>query len=145
MARAKSKDHQHLLDEMANANKPETVKHYADATSAAHRAGFWPVFANPGTSTPEPFFAAKAADVFVIHENDHWPTEKDLRGDYFGGYADYPPWTRAVMVHSQSQLDRKQLEMTRQYVRWIYVTQDKMDNPWDDPNQLLGELFEQLR
>ena len=130
-----------FLDEMANENKRETVNYYGRATAEAHRLGFWPVFANPGTATPEPYFAAKAADIFIIHENDHWPKEAELRGDYFGGYADYPPSTRGILIHTQHKLDTVQFETARQYVRWIYVTNDKLDNPWDDQNSLLEELF----
>lgn len=130
-----------FLDEMANDNKPEIVQYYVQATAESHRLGYWPVFANPGTATPEPYFAAKAADVFIIHENDHWPKEEELKGDYFGGYADYPPATRGILLHSQPKLDRSQFEMARQYARWIYVTTDKLENPWDDANGLLEELF----
>jgi hypothetical protein len=138
------------------ANKPDevTVRYYSEATSAGHESGFWPVFANPGTATPEPFFAKSAADVFVIHENNFWPTEADLKGDYFGGYADYPPWTRAVLMHSQKSLDKTKFTMARKHARWIYVTHDVFDekadpndpknNPWDELSRFLEEQFREL-
>ncbi len=60
----------------------------------------------PGAETPGRYFAAAAADVIVVHEGDSWPKEERLRGDYFGGYADYPPFTRGVLLYSQAKLDR---------------------------------------
>jgi len=143
-----------FLDEMANTPDGATVSYYVRATRAAHDAGFWPVIANPGTATPEVFFAQSAADVFVIHENAHWPAESDLKGDYFGGYADYPPWTRAILLHSQPELDRARLHMARRYVRWIYITHDRFDpnadlndpdnNPWDELSRHLEPTLQEL-
>lgn len=143
-----------FLDEMANKPDVATVQFYKQATLAGHNAGFWPVFANPGTATPEPFFAESAADIFVIHENRIWPTESDLKGDYFGGYADYPPWTLAVLMHSQKNFDRARFAMIRKHVRWLYVTDDVFDakadpndtnnNPWDELSEHLEVSFREL-
>ena len=92
-----------------------------------------------GTDTPGRYFAAEAADVFVIHESDHWPTEAQLHGNYFGSYSDYPPATRATLMYSQSMCDPDAIKMARRYSRWVYVTQDtyKLNdadhpNPWDN-------------
>jgi hypothetical protein len=130
-----------FLDEMANKPDDATVQYYKQVTSAGHGAGFWPVFANPGTATPEPFFARSAADVFVIHENRIWPT-------------DSPPWTRAVLIHSQKKFDRARFAMLRKHVRWLYVTHDVFDvkadpddsnnNPWDELSEHLEESFREL-
>src|SRR4051812_13705172 len=88
----------------------------------AREAGFWPTVANPGADTPERYFRAPAADVIVIHEGTAWPEEKRLKGDYFGGYSDYPAFTRAMLVYSQKQFDAARLGMARKYLRWIYIT-----------------------
>ncbi|MBI2478491.1 MAG: hypothetical protein HYV60_07585 [Planctomycetia bacterium] len=118
---------------MTNDDAAAHVDHYVKATQAAHDAGFWPVFSNPGAPTPEPYFKRPAADVIVIHENETFPAEEMLRGDYFGGYADYPSFTRAVLVHSFKTFDREKFTMSRKYVRWIYVTHDRFDSK-ADPN-----------
>lgn len=62
--------------------------------------------------------------------------EVGLKGDFFTGYSDCPPFTRAVLLHSMPKLDITQLKMTTEYARWIYVTEDpykpgdaKADNP----------------
>lgn len=148
------KVHGLFLDEMANQTDDATVNYYVTVTSAGHEQGFWPVFANPGTATPEPFFAKQAADVFVIHEGKNWPAEVDLKGDYFGGYADYPPFTRSILVHSQAKFDREQFAIARKHVRWIYVTHDLFDaqgdlndqnnNPWDALSEHLEQTFQEL-
>lgn len=140
-----------FFDEMLNEDKDAAAQHQVDLSAYATKAGFWPTVANPGTSTPEKYFAKEAADVIVIHETEKWPDEKTLHGDYFGGYSDYPPFTRAIMMHSQPKLDLKAVAMARKYVRWIYVTDDvyrandlKADNPWDSLSKHLEPLCEEL-
>ncbi len=143
-----------FLDEMTNDDVAAHVDYYVRATQTARDAGFWPIFSNPGTPTPEPYFKRPAADVIIIHENETFPTEEMLRGDYFGGYADYPPSTRAVLVHSFKAFDRAKFTMTRKYVRWIYVTHDRFDskadpndpknNPWDELSLHLETMFDEL-
>lgn len=143
-----------FLDEMTNEDVAAHVDHYVKATAIAHDAGFWPVFSNPGTPTTEPYFKQAAADVIVVHENEKFPSEESLRGDYFGGYADYPPFTRAVLVHSLKVFDREKFARTRKYVRWIYVTHDRFDsqadpndpknNPWDELSDHIDTMFDEL-
>ncbi len=140
-----------FFDEMRNEDTEEAAAHQAALTRSAHEAGCWPIVANPGTDTPGRYFAANAADVFIVHEGDDWPTEAQLKGDYFGGYADYPPFTRGVLLHSRPEFDRASLRMVRKYVRWVYVTEDRFKpgdpqatNPWDSVSAHLEELFEQL-
>jgi len=117
----------------------------------AHDAGCWPTVANPGADTPGRYFAAEAADVIVIHEGNSWPTEERLKGDDFGGYADYPPFTRGVLVHSQPELDRESLRMVSKHTRWVYVTEavyrsgDSKDaNPWSRLSKHLEAICAQL-
>lgn len=140
-----------FFDEMIYEDTDAGPKYQASLNRYAAESGYWPTVANPGADTPGRYFAAEAADVIVIHEGDSWPEEKRLAGDYFGGYSDYPPSMRAVLLHSQSTLDLKNIRMARKYVRWIYVTEDlyrpndpKADNPWDTLSKHLDELCEQL-
>lgn len=117
----------------------------------ARQRGLWPTVANPGAETPERFFAEDAADVIVVHEGNAWPEEARLKGDYFGGYADYPPFTRAVLLHSSPELDVAGLTMARKYVRWVYVTERPFDpqnpealNPWDRLSSHLEAVCREL-
>jgi hypothetical protein len=132
------KTHGVFFDEMKNEDSEAGVQHQLELSRHARTRGCWPLVANPGTDVPERFFKAEAADVFVIHEGDHWPKEDKLKGDYFGGYSDYPPWTRGVLLHSQPKFDANALKTARKYCRWVYITEapfrandPKAANPWD--------------
>jgi hypothetical protein len=140
-----------FFDEMIYENTEAGAAYQAALNRYAHEAGCWPTVANPGAETPGRYFAVDAADVIVVHEGDSWPDEQRLHGDYFGGYADYPPFTRAVLLHSQQSFDAEPLGMVRRYARWIYVTDDvyragdpQAANPWDTLSAHLDALCEEL-
>lgn len=140
-----------FFDEMVYEDNEAAAKYQAALNRYAREVGCWPTVANPGTDTPGRYFAAEAADVIVVHEGDSWPKEERLHGDYFGGYSDYPPSTRAVLVYGQPALDAEALRMARRHARWIYVTDDpyrpgdpKAPNPWDSLSKHMEALCEQL-
>ncbi len=140
-----------FFDEMINEDTDAAAGHQVKLNRFAHNRGYWPTVANPGTDTPGRYFVADAADVIVIHEAETWPTEAKLKGDYFGGYSDFPPFTRAVLTYSQPTLDPNTLAMVRKYARWVYVTEDqyrpndpKADNPWDSLSKHLEAVCEQM-
>ena len=143
--------HGTFFDEMIYEDTDAAAGHQVKLNRYAHEQGYWPTVANPGTDTPGRYFAADAADVVVIHEADSWPTEAKLKGDYFGGYSDYPPFTRAVLVHSLAKFDPQPLQMVRRYARWVYLTEapyrpndPKAGNPWDVVSKHLEATCEQL-
>ncbi|MGC4042204.1 MAG: spherulation-specific family 4 protein [Armatimonas sp.] len=145
------KIHGLFFDEMVYEDKESSAQYQAALNRYAHDAGLWPTVANPGTDTPGRYFAAEAADVIVVHEGSDWPDEKRLKGDYFGGYSDYPPFTRAVLLHSRPELNQTMLRMARKYVRWVYVTEGPFRpndpaalNPWDRLSRHLEALCEAL-
>jgi hypothetical protein len=140
-----------FFDEMIYEDAEASARYQAALSQYAHDAGCWPTVANPGADTPGRYFAAGAADVIVIHEGDYLPQEDRLKGDMPEGYADHPPFTRAVLIHSQARLDRVWLQMARRYVRWVYVTEGLFRagdpaaaNPWDRLSKYLDEICEQL-
>ena len=140
-----------FFDEMIYEDTSAGAEFQAGLTQYAHDAGCWPTVANPGAATPGRYFTAGAADVIVIHEGGDWPTEDGLKGDYEGGYADHPPFTRAVLLHSQPALHREKLNMVRKYSRWVYATDGefrpgdpKAANPWDRLSKHLEEILQQL-
>ena len=136
-----------FFDEMTYEDTEVASKYQTALTHYAHEAGCWPTVANPGADTPGRYFAAGAADVIVIHEGDSWPKEDWLKGDYFGGYSDYPPFTRGVLVYAQPKLDRDALRMVRKYARWIYVTEavNRSGNiPWARLSKHLEEICDLL-
>ncbi len=133
-----------FLDEMTNDVEGDGaghIEHYAELTRFGHEAGYWPVIANPGTATPGPYFDAPTADIIVIHEGNTFPDEATLKGDYFGGNADYPPFTRGGLVHSLADWDEAGFLALTKYTRWVYVTDDVYTNPSDNPwDSLSGHL-----
>ena len=136
---------------MRNDDTAVGSKYQAELNRTARDAGYWPTVANPGTDTPERYFADPGADVIVIHEGDAWPKEAKLKGDYFGGHSDYPPHARGLLLHSQEKLDKASVKMARKYVRWIYVSEGafrvndpKAANPWDRLSKHLDALCEEL-
>jgi hypothetical protein len=140
-----------FFDEMTYADTETAAKYQADLNRYARESGCWPTVANPGAETPGRYFASDAADVIVVHEGKTWPEETRLKGDYFGGYSDYPPFTRAVLVYSQPKFDPRELQMVRRYARWVYITDDRYvpkdpqaDNPWDTLSTHLESLCEEL-
>lgn len=140
-----------FFDEMIYEDKETAANYQATLNGYAHDTGFSPTVANPGAETPGRYFAADAADVIVVHEGDSWPAEERLKGDYFGGYSDFPPFSRSVLLYSQPKLDVRSLQMIRRYARWVYVTEDvykpgdpKADNPWDTLSRHMEALCEEL-
>lgn len=140
-----------FFDEMTYEDADAAAKHQAGLNRYARDAGFWPTVANPGADTPGRYFDADAADVIVVHEGNDWPAETRLKGDYFGGYADHPPFTRGVLVHSKAEIDPDRLRAVRKYARWVYVTDapyrpndPAAANPWDRLPAHLEKLFELL-
>lgn len=140
-----------FFDEMIYEDTDAGANYQADLNRYAHDAGCWPTVGNPGAETPGRYFAADAADVIIVHEGNSWPNEERLKGDYFGGYSDYPPFTRGVLLHSQPDLDRSALRTVQKYVRWVYVTEGlyrpgdpAAENPWDRVSMHLKEICEQL-
>lgn len=145
------KIHGAFFDEMIYEDTEAGAKHQAALNKHARDIGLWPTVANPGAETPGRYFEANAADVIVVHESATWPKEERLKGDYFGGYSDHPPFTRAVLMHSQEKLDKDALRMVRKYSRWVYVTEapfrandPKAANPWDRLSKHLEPLCEAL-
>jgi hypothetical protein len=140
-----------FFDEMNYEDAPESVNFQTSLKKYGERAGFWPIVANPGTDVPGRFFDAEAADVFVVHEGDRWPTERRLAGDVPGGYGDYPPSTRAVLIHSLSRFDKNSLHVVRKHARWVYITDDlyrlndpAAPNPWDTLSTHMEAMCEEL-
>lgn len=145
------KIHGAFFDEMIYEDTEAGAKYQAALNKYARDAGLWPTVANPGAETPGRYFETNAADVIVVHESAEWPKEDRLKGDYFGGYSDYPPFTRAVLMHTQEKLDKDAVRMVRRYSRWVYVTEGpfrandpKAANPWDRLSKHLEPLCELL-
>lgn len=140
-----------FFDEMTYEDTEAGAKHQAALNEDARAAGCWPTVANPGADTPRRYFDARAADVILVHEGEAFPKEDRLRGNAANGYADHPPFTRGVLMHSQPKFDKDALRTASRHVGWVYVTEGvfrpgdpKFANPWDRLSKHLEETFEVL-
>jgi hypothetical protein len=135
-----------FLDEQpwATGTNNVNVKLYQEYTDYCHERGLYPVVANPGTNQQGAWFAGKTADIIVVHENNAWPAENDMAGNFTGGHADYGYVSRAAMVYGQATLDAYKLRRLRRYVNWVYVTNDGGGNPWDTVSSHLAALYAAL-
>jgi hypothetical protein len=89
--------------------------------------------------------------VFVVHESSEVLTKAGLHGDYFGGYADDPPFSHAVLLSGRPELDAQTVRMITRHAGWIDGTQDSCvqndpepPDPWDDLSGHLEALCRQL-
>lgn len=140
-----------FFDEMVYKDEEPALKHQLQLSQLATSKGYWPIVTNPGADTPERFFKTPVADVIIVHESAQWPMEDRIHGNYFGGYSDYPPHSRGVLVHSMKTLAPDQVKMVGKYAKWIYVTQDEYrlndataPNPWDELSVHLESLCKLL-
>jgi hypothetical protein len=134
-----------FLDEMTSDDNQGYRDYYIEITRYAHKKGFYPVVANPGTEVPGNYFVQDTADIIIIWENYIYPDETTLKGgDWEDSYREIPVWRRAVLVHSQPFLSYSNIEIIRKYVGLLYVTDDEEPNPWDTLPSYLENLLSYL-
>jgi hypothetical protein len=114
---------------------------YKRYTDYCHGLGLNPTVGNPGGDEQSAWFSTYTADVIVVHENSSWPSEASMEGNFAGGHAFYSPARRGALVYNQPTLDTGLLDTLRKNVRWVYVTQDDLPNPWDTLPTYLDQLF----
>jgi hypothetical protein len=114
---------------------------YKRYTDYCHGLGLNPTVGNPGGDEQSAWFSTYTADVIVVHENSSWPSEASMEGNFAGGHAFYSPERRGALVYKQPTLDTGLLDTLRKNVRWVYVTQDDLPNPWDTLPTYLDQLF----
>src|SRR5437867_3206945 len=120
-----------FLDGMANDSDPAHVAwHAALRDSIRAREPAWLVVGAPGTNTLPEYLAG--ADILCIFES------------YGEAYFDWEPdaWVRdhpasrfLHLVHTLSTADSMRQVVARAWSRgagWVYVTHDRMANPWDE-------------
>jgi hypothetical protein len=121
----------------------KSVARYRGYTDTCHARGLYPVIANPGANQQGAWFSGKSADIIVVHENNAWPSESDMAGNYTGGHADYGYGSRAALIYNQPTLDVYKLRRLRKHVNWLYVTHDN-SNPWDSVSTHMAALYAAL-
>lgn len=123
-----------FLDQMANA--PADLAYYAGLTAGIHAlmpGGL--VIANPGTSVPESFVAAGAADVIVTYENNLTGAEPYAGATPPAWTATFPPRRLANIVYNvpdETTMQAVFALMVARNVGEIYITSRVLPNPYDE-------------
>ena len=129
-----------LLDRMASDSSPAHVTWYtALRDSIRAREPAWLVVGGPGTNTLPEYLPA--ADILCIFESDgatyfNWEPDAWVR-DYAA-----PRWLH--LVHSVSTVDSMRAAVSRAAslgASWVYVTDDRLANPWDTSPTYWNELI----
>jgi hypothetical protein len=120
-----------FLDGMTNDADPAHVAWYAALRESIRaREPAWLVVGGPGANTLPEYLAG--ADVLCITESDG--------ASYFGWepapwVRDHPPSRFMHLVHTLSNPDSMRQAVARAGSRgagWVYVTHDRLTNPWDE-------------
>jgi hypothetical protein len=130
-----------FLDGMANDPDPAHVAwHAALRDSIRAREPAWLVVGCPGTNTLPEYLAG--ADILCIFESTgesyfDWEPDAWVR--------DHPASRFVHLVHTLSSVDSMRLGVARAWTRgagWVYVTHDRLPNPWDETSIYWEALIE---
>jgi hypothetical protein len=124
-----------FFDEQAN--DPTLVSHYQTLSQYAKSKGLSYTVGNPGTDVPTAYIGA--VDTMLVYESDGVPTIASLQP--WGAYA---PSNFGIIPYKVSSLDATFVKQARQYVRYIYLTQDDLPNPWDSLTPYFANLLAAL-
>jgi hypothetical protein len=120
-----------FLDGMANDSDPAHIAWYATLRDSIRaREPTWLVVGCPGANTLPEYLTG--ADILCIFESDG--------ASYFGWepaawVRDHPASRFLHLVHTLSTADSMRQVVARAWSRgagWVYVTHDRMANPWDE-------------
>ncbi len=125
-----------FFDEMAYDNNAQHFSYYKNISSYAKGKSLTKTVGNPGTETLKAYVGS--VDTIVIYESDKgFPNETQ----YGGWHKDYPKSDWAVLSYNISSLDSNKVKDAKNFVQYIYVTDDKLPNPWDTIPYYINELF----
>jgi hypothetical protein len=135
-----------FLDEQTNDATASYVALYENYTNYCHARNLYPVVGNPGANSVGANFSTRTCDVMIVHEGVAWADvatmETAMSGNYVDGHVDYSPTLRAALIYSASStIDTFFVRKLLRYVRFIYITDDVLPNPWDSLSPLLEETL----
>lgn len=115
-----------FLDEMVQKVSPEAIRYYSDVKSHANALKFSTVIGNPGATPEAGMF--QTADALIVHESTSVPTLVKLKEiQQSGGEG-----KMAVLVHgAKREVVDTWVPAVKGLLRYLYVTEDVLPNPWD--------------
>jgi Spherulation-specific family 4 len=124
-----------FFDEQSNSTSD--VAHYQTLSQYAKSVGLDHTVGNPGTDVPAAYVGA--IDTMLIYESNGVPSISSL--SQWSGYA---PSNFGVIPYAVSAMNTTFVQQARQYVEYIYLTNDDLPNPWDSLTSYFSDLLAAL-
>jgi hypothetical protein len=124
-----------FFDEQSNRAGDET--YYRTLSQYAKGQGLSFTIGNPGTDTAESFVGA--LDTMLIYESKGVSPTTALTG----WHTKYPPKNFGVIPYGTA-LDLTYVRTARMYVRYVYLNNDDLPNPWDSLPPYFTDLLAAL-
>lgn len=121
-----------FFDEQSN--QAQDVAYYRTLTQYARSKGLPFTVGNPGTDTSEAFIGV--FDAMLIYESGGLPSLTAL-----GGWHTKYPTANFGIIPYATGLDTAFVQKARAYVRYIYLNNDQLPNPWDSLPPYFGDLL----
>ncbi|HEX5457883.1 MAG TPA: spherulation-specific family 4 protein [Candidatus Nitrosotalea sp.] len=125
-----------FFDEMANWSGPES--YYSGLTSYAKSLGYTMTVGNPGTDTLPSYIGT--VDNLMIYENPGLPPISALQGWHTG----YDKSNFSMIAFGVNSVSTSFLSSASNYVGYIDLTNDVLDNPYDSVPSYFGTLVADL-
>ncbi|MBN2617774.1 MAG: spherulation-specific family 4 protein [Spirochaetales bacterium] len=125
-----------FLDEMTSESTFNNINYYKELNIYTKQLGFTTTVANPGRPFSNNYFTQNCADIIIGWEESEYPSPKD--------YQIYNVNRVGVLIHSQEIVDIKMVKKISRKYKWIYITQDKLENPWDSLSNHMDSLYSAL-
>ncbi|HEX5457198.1 MAG TPA: spherulation-specific family 4 protein, partial [Candidatus Nitrosotalea sp.] len=125
-----------FFDEMANWSGPES--YYSDLTSYAKSLGYTMTVGNPGTDTLPSYVGT--VDNLMIYENPGLPPLSALQG----WHTSYDKSNFSMIAFGVNSVSQSFLTSASNYVGYIDLTDDVLDNPYDSVPSYFGTLVADL-
>src|SRR5579885_98509 len=121
-----------FFDEMSNVAGQEG--YYKNLSEYAKSQGLAMTVGNPGADTAASYIGTM--DNIIIYENWGLPTSTYLAG----WHTSYSKDNFAIIPYGVSSLDSSYVAAAAAYVKYIYITDDSLPNPWDSVPSYFGAL-----
>jgi hypothetical protein len=124
-----------FFDEQSNA--ASDVPHYQTLAQYAKSVGLSYTVGNPGTDVAPAYVGV--IDTMLIYESNGVPAISSL-----SRWSSYAPSNFGVIPYAVSAMDTTFVKQARQYVEYVYVTNDNLPNPWDSLTSYFSQLLTAL-
>lgn len=130
-----------FFDEMSNENNNGKIRYYKQANDYAKSKGFTFTVANPGTSPAAKYF--DSVDNIVVFETDTgFPSKSKICSQNTNGKGRS---SVSILPYNVANLNSTAVQEMKPCAKYVFVTDDGGNNPWDTLPNYLPELFQALK